>query len=126
MAMTEEEWVACEDPEQLLDLLGDRLTERKRRLFACACCRLIPGFMESEPDQRSIELTELDVDTESVEPDEFPAKEMWDIRWYRRHGRNAVARAVDSHRGVVWQSRRLWERSEDEQIRARRQGDREL
>ena len=38
--MTEAEWLACGDPIPLMDLLSDRApSERKLRLFACACCR---------------------------------------------------------------------------------------
>jgi hypothetical protein len=37
--MTEAEWLACDDPAAMLWSLGDRPSERKLRLFACACCR---------------------------------------------------------------------------------------
>jgi hypothetical protein len=36
--MTEAEWLACEDPETMLDFLYDKASQRKLRLFACACC----------------------------------------------------------------------------------------
>jgi hypothetical protein len=35
--MTEAEWLACGEPEPLLRLLQDRASQRKLRLFACAC-----------------------------------------------------------------------------------------
>ncbi|OAI50770.1 hypothetical protein AYO44_17530 [Planctomycetaceae bacterium SCGC AG-212-F19] len=37
--MTEEEWLACEDPAQMLQYLWNRPSDRKLRLFACACAR---------------------------------------------------------------------------------------
>src|SRR5688572_13710379 len=37
--MTREEWEACEDPYPMLRFLFDKGSDRKFRLFACACCR---------------------------------------------------------------------------------------
>ena len=39
--MTEAEWLACDDTKPMLRLLHGRLSERKFRLFACACCQLL-------------------------------------------------------------------------------------
>jgi hypothetical protein len=60
--VTEQEWLDCADPGKMLDYLHSIASERKLRLFACACCRRIPGYLESEPDRRGLELTECDVD----------------------------------------------------------------
>lgn len=35
--MTETEWNACTDPQEMLVYLGNRATKRKLRLFICAC-----------------------------------------------------------------------------------------
>jgi hypothetical protein len=50
--MTEQEWLACETPYDMLTFLQDsgRATARKLRLFAGACCRRIWHRL---PDQRS-------------------------------------------------------------------------
>ncbi len=37
-AASEADWLACADPETLLDQLPGGLSERKLRLFACGCC----------------------------------------------------------------------------------------
>ena len=37
--MTEAEWLACAEPVQMLEFLRSTASDRKSRLFACACCR---------------------------------------------------------------------------------------
>src|SRR5262245_61503501 len=37
--MTEVEWLTCTDPQGMLQFLWGKSTERKLRLFGCACCR---------------------------------------------------------------------------------------
>ena len=42
--MTEHEWLTCDDPKRMLDALRDHIghiSDRKLRLFACACCRQV-------------------------------------------------------------------------------------
>jgi hypothetical protein len=41
IAMTEDEWLACEDPEAMLKFLHGKASQRRLRLFALACFREI-------------------------------------------------------------------------------------
>jgi hypothetical protein len=48
--MTEAEWLACDDPDRMLAFLRvkGRASERKLRLFACACCRLVQDLLTEQ------------------------------------------------------------------------------
>jgi hypothetical protein len=41
--VTEAEWSACNDPDTMLEVVSDTASDRRFRLFVCACCRrLLP------------------------------------------------------------------------------------
>ncbi len=125
--MTESEWLNCADPMLMLDFLRSTASERKLQLFACACCRPIPGFLESEPDRRGLELTERYADGLATD-EEFATlpDDVWDIRWYRRDCWNAIARAMEAYWSHVWDSRTLHAMTEQVQAQARKQADADL
>lgn len=60
--MTEAEWMACEDPTLMLEFLRAKVTDRKLRLFACACCRRVWSSIEDERSQTAVLVAELYLD----------------------------------------------------------------
>jgi hypothetical protein len=60
--MTEAEWQACTDPQPMLDFLRGRVSERKLRLFAAACCRRAWHLLFHEWSRRAVEAAERSAD----------------------------------------------------------------
>jgi hypothetical protein len=57
-ALTEQGWLSCENPSVMPRFVGERLTERKMRLFACACCRQIWHHISDARSRAAIEIAE--------------------------------------------------------------------
>jgi hypothetical protein len=74
-AVTEAQWLICTDPEAMLDFLGGRVTERKVRLFACACVRRHWNAVADERSRRAIEVAERYADGLA---NEIERGEAWD------------------------------------------------
>ncbi len=56
--MTEEEWLACDDPAMMLAHVEGSAGDRKLRLFACACCRRLWHLFAEEEGRRAVEVAE--------------------------------------------------------------------
>jgi hypothetical protein len=56
--MTEQEWLECSDPLKMLEFVRGKASERKLRLFACACCRLVWKELVDDRVRRAIQLAE--------------------------------------------------------------------
>jgi hypothetical protein len=54
--MTEEDWLACDDPIRLLRILA--VGSRKARLFACACCRQAWHCLGDRAERHGVEAAE--------------------------------------------------------------------
>jgi hypothetical protein len=56
--MTEAEWLVCTDPSPMLDYMRSKASDRKLRLFACACCRHVWDWLMDERSRQAIEAAE--------------------------------------------------------------------
>lgn len=56
--MTEAEWLTATNPMPMLEFLFGKASERKLRLFACACCRNIWDLLTDEASRRVVEIVE--------------------------------------------------------------------
>jgi hypothetical protein len=54
----ESEWLACTDPLVLIQWEGPQATNRKLRLFACACCRLVWDRLTAPRTREAVEVAE--------------------------------------------------------------------
>ena len=79
--MNEQEWLACTDPFEMVDFLGPKLSDRKYRLFGCACVR---GVWEHVPEgalRQATETCERFADGHATVEELQAAKEMADAAY---------------------------------------------
>ena len=80
--MTEAEWMIATEPQEMLSFLSEsgRLSERKARLYAAACCRRIWPLLTDERSRTAIEVAERYADgLESVEEFTLAARKAWTV-----------------------------------------------
>ncbi len=89
--MTESEWLACTDPEPVLESLSGKASERKMRLFAAACCRRIWHLLDDRRSRRAVEVAERFADG-LVDPQEL-SEANWRSAWWLMAGLAAAENA---------------------------------
>jgi hypothetical protein len=100
--MTEPEWLSCNDPGSMLNVIQDMASKRKLRLFAVACCRRIWPLLADERSRQGVEASELHVegalDYLSLHT---AAQKAWDAARETRAPPFAGYRAQELARGLV-------------------------
>jgi hypothetical protein len=86
--MTEADWFASSDPDAMLDFLQPNVTDRKTRLFACACCRNHWNWLVCNSSRRVVEEVERYADGSADHTKLADAK---------KEARRALRRIPDSH-----------------------------
>jgi hypothetical protein len=117
--MTEAEWLACDDPVAMWKFAREKVSDRKGRLFACACCRQVWELMTDARSRAAVEFVERHADAGPKGKRGFPAlrKGAWDAtedasgvahdsigdraQYYLAKAREEAARAVSRLTAVV-------------------------
>src|SRR3954449_3448127 len=80
MSMTEAEWLACADPMPMLELLRGEASDRKLRLYACACCRRIWHLLTDERSRNAVVVAEAFAEGETGWGELIPAsRDAWAV-----------------------------------------------
>jgi hypothetical protein len=82
-------WLAFQEPRPLLNYYHGKMSARKVRLFACACCRRVPHISANERWLRAIEVAERIADGRETEEDQrtipvdwqMPGNPAWVVSW---------------------------------------------
>jgi hypothetical protein len=56
--VTEEQWLACTNPTAMLEFLRGKASDRKLRLFACACCSRVRHLLSDKYNRKALSIAE--------------------------------------------------------------------
>lgn len=71
--MTDVKWLACADPTEMLEILYDKVSDRKLKLFAVACCRRVGHLLVDSRSRAALEVAERFADGLSSEQELYQA-----------------------------------------------------
>jgi hypothetical protein len=94
--VTEVEWLACTEPDAMLEFLQGKVRQRKLRLFAVTCCRRVWHHLADERSKQAIDISERFADGSAT-------KEELTRAW---HAANSASH--DRQRLAEWAGSRDW------------------
>jgi hypothetical protein len=107
--MTRTDWLASTDPGKMLAFLAGRASDRKLRLFACACCRRVWHLLRAEESRQAVETAERYADgaagAEDLARAKAAAKQVTWASIQRVHAEWALPAVTDKARAAwvgVW------------------------
>jgi hypothetical protein len=86
--MTEAGWLACADPEPMLEAVYDRASQRKLRLFAIACCRRVWHLLATDDCRRAVKVAERFADGLASEAELIDAADLVRKSWLETMPKN--------------------------------------
>ena len=101
--MTESEWLASVEPRRMLEFLAGNVSDRKLRLYYCACCRLVWHLLVTPQAKRTVEMAEGYADGEASDAVlSYAARAarralraaVLDARWFAESAAASVARPL--------------------------------
>jgi hypothetical protein len=97
--MTEAEWLSAIDPTPMLEYLQRKASDRKLRLFACACTRAVWELLADERARRAVQMAERYADGLATEGELSAASaEAWDaVDAYGSEANHAACTTVESY-----------------------------
>ena len=90
--MTEQEWLACNDPHKILTFLQGTVSNRKLRLFSVACCRQVWKHLTDARARAAVRVAEQYADRKVTR------KRLTEVR-------KAARQAVLDQQGSYWRQR---------------------
>jgi hypothetical protein len=120
--MTELTWLTSDAPRAMLGFLASRMTDRKLRLFAVACCRRVMHLLTDKHSRRAVEVAERFADGTASADELAQTREAAESSKARQgdsyQGARAVARATvaesawDAANAASWYGQRVPELNE--------------
>ena len=105
--MTEQEWLTSEDLSAMRDAICGEVSDRKLRLFACACVRQIWHRLEDDRSRKAVETAERFADGAATENErQVDWDAAWDAAWtpaWTTAGLAAWAAARAAARAEAWE-----------------------
>ncbi|MBL8799615.1 MAG: hypothetical protein JNM56_37375, partial [Planctomycetia bacterium] len=91
--MTATDWAVCADPTAMLTFLEGRASDRKLRLFACACCRAVWPLLKIADCRQAVETAERFADGLADEAE---------LKAHAKAAEDAMPVFLDAHRAAAW------------------------